>query len=90
MQQIETFGHACEPDITELPISQMVANWFDNGQIGWCGLIITGGDSHSRGFRFESQHQKQHGNFSYYIVVKIVMYVVKRPKKRKMAQEWPI
>ena len=75
MQQIETFGHACEPDITELPISQMVANWFDNGQIGWCGLIITGGDSHSRGCGFESQHKILDRHFSHCVAVKIVIFV---------------
>ena len=49
-------------------------------QGGSPGLVVIGGDSCSKGREFESQHHILDGHFSHLFVVKIVMFVLKRPK----------
>ena len=44
------------------------------------GLVVMGGDSRSKGHGFESRHHILDGHFSHWFVVKIVLFVWKRPK----------
>ena len=44
------------------------------------GLVVMGGDSRSKGCGFESRHRILDGHFSHIFVVKIVLFVWKRPK----------
>ena len=44
------------------------------------GLVVMGGDLHSRGCEFESQHRILDVHYSHIFVVKIVMFVWKRLK----------
>ena len=44
------------------------------------GLVVRVEDMHSRLSVFKSQHRISNGYFYHYIVVKIVMFVRKRPK----------
>ena len=53
------------------------------------GLVVMGGDSHSEGRGFESQHRILDGHFSQIFVVKIVVFE-KDENKRKRGQGWPI
>ena len=44
------------------------------------GLVVMGRDSCSKGRGFESRHRILDGHLSHIFVVKIVMFVLKRPK----------
>ena len=60
------------------PVSRLSGNQRSSKNLvtgGRPGLVVMGADSCSRGRGFVSQHQTLNGHFSYYIVVKIVMFV---------------
>ena len=59
-------------------------------EMGGCtGLVVMGSNLQSKGCRFESQHCVLDGHF-YIIFVKIVMFVLKRPKiNEKEARDGP-
>ena len=71
-------------------------NNIDNGSKnfykgGSPGLVVMGGNSHSKGHGFESQHRILDGHFSHIFVVKnVMMFVLKRPIINKRGRGWPI
>ena len=52
--------------------------------------MVMGGDSCSKGRKFESKHRILHGHFLHSFVVRIVMFVWKYENKRKRGQGGPI
>ena len=61
-----------------------------SGLGGIPGLVVMGGDSWSKGHRFESQHHLLDGHFFTFVVVKIIKFVWKDENKRKRVRGWPI